>query len=299
MHVVLTVDWEKNAGRWRNRTLAVDYGGVVKGTPVLLDTLGALSVPCTWFVECHRDFPANDLARRFSDDVIGIAHCPMQDVGVHVHFGRLAPAGVSYPVHESAWVEGLLSDAHQALAQLGLAPRAFRAGALLHVPDLAAMLVRCKYSVDSSLAAWSRGVARLPGILEKLRARLRMQFRDTPQPYLCDTHNIYRQGSGPLVEFPVGYSVGSLLRHRWLRHKILCEAERSGHERIVTLYWHIYEIMQPDGDHPMDGQVDAQVLKRLVDLLREFSGAGLKFMHLRVAEDLLLQRLGAVDENTL
>src|SRR5436190_3223940 len=150
LNVIISVDWEPDHGSWRWEGADIDYGGILKGTPTFCSLLDELRIPCTWFIESSHE-PKRDLSKRFPGVVRQIASRKQDEVGLHVHWRRhVSNNSVIYDTSDIAWVSAQIDHGVRRLESAGAQPRAFRSGALLHVPDLPQTLSERGFTVDSS-----------------------------------------------------------------------------------------------------------------------------------------------------
>jgi hypothetical protein len=84
-HVIFSVDWEMDHGRWRQSGDTLDYGGIRRATPVLCELLDELGIPSTWFVECNSRDRRLDMAAACAEQLDSIVDRPRDEIGLHLH----------------------------------------------------------------------------------------------------------------------------------------------------------------------------------------------------------------------
>src|SRR5205823_1147848 len=131
-----TVDWEKNYGAWRQDPDRADYGGIIKGTSALCDLLDQLSIPCTWFVECHATDSHLNAPSVCADQFERLKQRPQDELAPHIHWGDYAnSAGQPVDLYDRQWVFETLEAVTRDLTLAGgRSPTAFRSGGHIAAP---------------------------------------------------------------------------------------------------------------------------------------------------------------------
>lgn len=263
-YIILSIDWEKDASSWRNRDVAVDYGGVIVTTDYLLNLFAKHDIRCNWFVESHRDCPQFDLITLFPDYVKRINSSPANEVGPHIHWAKEDRGKWIYPVRDSPWVAALLEYAISNLRLLDIKPPAFRGGAFLAVPSLPKILAKAGIFLDSSsfrkntVKSWPRSKRDI------FKSRW-SYLRKTPEPYRCSELDILIGGNS-LMEFPVSYDAFNLASNRFLKKKFLFELKYSD-IKLFTLYFHSYQCTLVNSPPNEKAKIDYQGIEELINFL--------------------------------
>ena len=212
--VILSVDWEPDHGPWKWSQETVDYGGVLKGTPAFCALLDELNIPCTWFVESSYD-PERDLPSCFAESVQQIASRPRDEIGLHIHWRRTSQNNtLFYETQDEHWIGAQLDQGVGQLEGLGISPRSFRSGALLHIQQLPRMLAQRSFAVDSSIL-WGKANRLTPNhehllgksVSSRCRTFVNRALGSLPEPYLTDIRDVELRGNSDIVEFPITYSL--------------------------------------------------------------------------------------------
>src|SRR2546429_136449 len=122
LHILLSVDWEPDHGKWRAAGAEHDYGGILVGTPVLETLLDELKVPCTWFIEASHD-PFRDLPSVFPEIVKRMAARTRDEAGLHIHWRRGETGnGLVYETRDLPWVKCQVEQGVHSLSSCGIRP---------------------------------------------------------------------------------------------------------------------------------------------------------------------------------
>ena len=284
---ILSVDWEPNHDRWQWRGTEIDYGGILKGTPVLCDLLDDLGIPCTWFVESSCE-PRRDLPALFPDIVRQLAQRKQDEIGLHIHWRRrVAGNSVFYETSDVGWVNTQLDHGVCQLDALGARPRAFRSGALLHVTDLPRLLSERGFLVDSSIL-WGKA-NRLKSdkmhfeekpFRSRVGALLRRTFGPMPDPYFPDSCEVEQRGTSGILEFPITYSLFDAKRpaqgyfSRYLKYKALL----AGRTQYLMLFFHIDELTRIARGPDSRSEPDTAMLRHFRAHLMALQTHGAQFL---------------------
>jgi hypothetical protein len=299
LNVMVSVDWEPDHGPWRWRGDDIDYGGILRGTPAFCALLDELRIPCTWFIECSQE-PERDLPDCFPDVVRQITARKQDEVGLHVHWRRhLFDNSVIYETSDTAWVSAQIAHGVKRLESVGTQPRAFRGGALLHVPDLPQTLSQRGFTVDSSTLwgkanrlrpdkqrlerapAWSR----LGTIIHQLFAGLR-------QPYVTDGHTVEQGGNSEIVEFPIAYSLSDAKRPRRsaFSRYLIRRASLAQKAQYLMLFFHIDELTKRSTGPNDKTEPDEAMLNHFKRHLESLKNIGAQFVTCSEARKQWLQK---------
>jgi hypothetical protein len=263
-YILLSVDWEKDASLWRDRTTDLDYGGVMVATDFILGLLDNLNLKCTWFLEMHADYPEFNLPARFPQLTQNINSLSSNEIGIHIHWARKSPHnGWIYPVQDLDWVSGLVHSAVDTLNSMAIEPKSFRGGAFLDVSSLPKILKNSGISIDSSsfrkvTVSWPQNKA------DFLKIKL-SYLRNSPAPYFCSNDNILRKGNA-IFELPVSYNLFELYHSSLLMKKFINELKYSKN-RFYSIYFHIYQLTKIDAPANHHSILDNNFIKDFVDFL--------------------------------
>lgn len=263
-YILLSIDWEKDASIWRNRSVEFDYGGIMVATNYLLELLSKMKVKCTWFLEMHADYPEFNLPARFPKLTQNIKSLSSNEIGIHIHWARKSPhIGWIYPVHDIYWVSSLVNSAVDTLNSMAIDPQAFRGGAFLHVFSLPKILKNSGISIDSSsfrknTVSWPQKKS------ESLKIKL-SYLMNSPAPYFCNRYNILKKGN-TIFELPVSYNLFELYRSSLLMKKFIYELKYSKN-RFFSIYFHIYQLTKIDAPANQSSFLDNNFIKDFVDFL--------------------------------
>jgi hypothetical protein len=279
IYILISIDWELDFGAWDwdKRSGAPDYGGILVGTPYVEKMLDDLEIPCTWFVESHCQLEERDTIRIVDPVVKSIARRPLDEIGVHIHWSRRESNGkICYPVKDCGWVSKQLQHAKTSFANLNLRTEAFRGGAFLGVQGLPRLLQQSGFSIDSSVL-WDRSNSiRNNKITDrKFNLPIRIAKRNLgkiPKPYYCSSENAEAAGKSQIVEFPVNFSLLSLLNPMYLfAHSIfLSRIKKSQGSEFLVLFFHIGEVTDPMTGPNEFTKIRFDVLERMSQLLYTF-----------------------------
>jgi hypothetical protein len=261
--IIVSVDWEKDSSIWKSARAQNDYGGIIRATGPLLELLRELDAPASFLVECHARYPEHNLPTLFPDIVKGLV-ASKHEVGIHIHWARRDGAAWTYPVNEECWISTLVQNARETMSAMGVEHPPFRGGAFLHVPNLPRVLRQNGMTIDSTLY---RGIAYgFPRTRLELVRTLLSYLSASPRPYLCSDGDNRLSGASGVLEFPVSFSLFSLLRHRTLRWKFL-RALRDSSNRFYVLYFHIHELTRPDSGPGEQAETDTRAIEGVRNLL--------------------------------
>src|ERR1041385_3237655 len=155
LHILFSVDWEPDHGKWRAKGSDFDYGGILVGTPALEKLLDELNVPCTWFIEASHD-PRRDLPSLFPLIVKRIAGRTKDEAGLHIHWQKgKAGNDLLYETRDLPWVKSQVEQGVGSLASCGIRAKSFRGGSFLYVEKLARVLTDASFRNDSTVL-WNR-----------------------------------------------------------------------------------------------------------------------------------------------
>ncbi len=102
--IILSVDWETDHGKWKYNAKGEGYRGILGGTPLLLQLLDKLEIPCTWFIETSQETERNT-AGLFPDIINKLSSRKRDEIGLHIHWRKLKNKGtVSYETNDQDWV---------------------------------------------------------------------------------------------------------------------------------------------------------------------------------------------------
>src|ERR1044071_950251 len=285
--VLLSVDWEPDHGRWRFPGGAMDYGGILRGTPVFTELLDRLEVPCNWFVETSYD-PTRDTPRLFPGVIANLASRKQDEVGLHIHWRRDNGArAVYYETNDQEWVSGQVADGVRKLQELGVRANAFRSGALLRIAALPRILNASGMAVDSS-TLWGEcnrvdsartGFMR-KGLVQRLKTIQRRAFQRFVTPYLTEENDVERRGTFPVVEFPIAYSIyeAHKAKQKWLYRFIVERARRTSELIFLAIFFHIDEILLAEAGHDFKREPDPSMLRHFAEHLTWLKSQGATFM---------------------
>jgi hypothetical protein len=255
---VLSVDWEKDHGPWRQEAGQTDYGGILRGTPVLCDLLDELELPCTWFVECngkHLEADMPTVAPRVFDSIAGRAG---DEIGMHVHWGNFGgPGGGPPDLYDGEWVTDTIATATDRLhSACGREVVSFRSGGHIAVPALPRILTELGFRFDGSVedrrsSFWRRAHTMV----------LRSTDAYHPQP-----GSLLHVGDSPILEVPTSLHLHGFeaLRAVWSRLFPL------RHQRVISVYLHIDELTQPQAGANASARIDQERLAGLRSLLQHW-----------------------------
>lgn len=274
VYIMITVDWEKDHGKWRFSKDGWDYGGVIVGSKYLEDLLDSLDIPCTWFIETHTDYPDLDLPKKFPQKILELKSRVKDEIGTHIHWGKYDHEKQCwrYPIEDTQWVDSLIRYAKEEMVnEFGINPTSFRGGALLRVPELIRLLESNGYSVDSTCSG-------LKWILRGITTSI--------APYHPDLTNLEKQGNSKIVEFPVSLHLPALLGSG-LPQRIMRLRMRFVKPCFMTMLMHIDEITDyrtgPDNKTAIDKQI-LNNLRRLLEAIK--SRENVEFLTMRDARSL-------------
>ncbi|OQX55851.1 MAG: hypothetical protein B5M53_03780 [Candidatus Cloacimonas sp. 4484_209] len=294
--VILTVDFEKDARFWHHPSKKFDYGGIMIGTHELVEILSTFGVKCTWFVEMNKDYPQSDMLFLFPYVVKSLAK-RQDEIGVHIHWSKpnqlrgkyeYPTTNTSMLVHNSYYIEKSIKYCKEKLGEVGIKPVSFRSGAFFCVPWLPLILQRHGFIADSS-SFQGYTTKRWPQSKILSQINRYKTLKPSKQPFFCDGKYCYKQGNLKIVEFPVNYSIDSLLRYEFLRRKIILEVRYRQRPCFLTLYFHVYNITDPDSGPDELTKIDYYKIRKLSILLEKLSKIDyLEFITLQEARQIFV-----------
>ena len=285
--VILSVDWEPDKGPWKWRGIEMDYGGILCGTPAFCALLDDLRIPCTWFIETSSE-PSRNLPTRFADVVRQLARRDQDEIGLHIHWRRrMEDHSFVYETIDPAWVGAQLEHGVQQLNSLDLRPRAFRSGALLHIPHLPRMLDENGFTVDSS-TLWGRA-NRLQSDKKRLQPKRLLSRVATlthrlvggvPDAYFPMDSDVEQPGGAATVEFPITYSLfdSSTFRRGLLCHYVKLKALMAKKTRYLTLFFHIDEVTRIGTGPDEKAEADMAIIHHFRTHLAGLKRTGARFL---------------------
>ena len=284
--VLLSVDWEPDHGKWRYAAKDVDYGGILKATPVFMEILDRLEVPCTWFVETSHD-PKRDTPTLFPGLIKELAARHRDEVGLHIHWRRQNASGsLYYETQDQDWVAGQVAHGVRQLKGLGALPNAFRSGALLHIPGLPRILRDSGMTVDSS-TLWgecNRVDSTQTGFVQKHRLQRlvtigRRISEGLGTPYLTEENDVENRGNFPILEFPITYSIyeARAFKQKLLYKFIVERGNKQSGERVLVIFFHIDELLLAESGPDLDSEPDASMLRHFAEHLSWLKSLGARF----------------------
>src|SRR3990172_8080277 len=262
LYIIFTVDWEKDHGKWKFNSKDVDYGGILTGTKCLEDILDDIGIPCTWFVETHKDYHKFDIPNLFPESISELRSRKKDEIGTHIHWisNNHKKNYWEYPIHDTDWVNSLIRYAKDEAESFKINPISFRGGAFIHVPNLPLILQSNGYMIDSTFEWAPSTRIHLPKIeyISKLMST-------PPLPYFSDLIDIRKRGSSNILEFPVYLWVPRILKNKFVTSLFLQKLKYMMHG-FVTFYLHIDEIT----DHTTGPNEKTKINKSVIDSLRYF-----------------------------
>src|ERR1051326_518158 len=285
--VLLSVDWEPDHGKWRYAGREVDYGGILKATPVFMDILDRLELPFTWFVETSYD-PKRDTPSLFPRLIKEVAARKQDEVGLHIHWRRHNGSDkLYYEMRDEGWVAGQVAHGVRQLEGLGVRPKAFRSGALLHIPGLPRILHTCGIAVDSS-TLWGEcnrvditktGLVR-KNRFQRLMAVGRRLCGGLSAPYLTDDNDVEKSGRSPLVEFPIAYSLyeARAFKQQLLYKHVVKQAGRHSGTTFLVIFFHIDELLLATSGPDLESKPEPLVVRHFAQHLSWLKSEGARFM---------------------
>jgi hypothetical protein len=287
LNVIISVDWEPDHGSWIWQGVDIDYGGILKGTPAFCSLLDELCIPCTWFIESSYE-PKRDLPARLPDAVRQITARKQDEVGLHVHWRRhVSDHCVIYETSDSAWVSAQIEHGIARLQSVGARPRAFRSGALLHVPDLPQTLSERGFTVDSS-TLWGKANRLDPDkqhverelVSRRLFKTIHQLFAGLPQPYVTDGRTVEQGGNSGVVEFPIAYSLFDAKRPRRnaFGRYLVRRAFLAKRTQYLMLFFHIDELTRRSTGPDLKTEPDEAMLEHFKRHLKSLKNAGAQFV---------------------
>jgi len=285
--VMLSVDWEPDKGAWKHSGSDMDYGGILKGTPVFCGLLDELRIPCTWFIETSYD-PRRDLPGCFPEVIRQLGQRQQDEIGLHIHWRRPAPdSSIRYETNDAPWIGAQLDHGVRQFDALGVRPRAFRSGALLHIKGLPRMLSERGFAVDSS-TLWGKAnrlnpdkrQAQSKTLFGRWATLFARAFSGLPEPYLADQTDVEQRGTSEIVELPITYSLfdASTIAHgcfsRYFRYKALL----AGQTQYLMLFFHIDELTSIASGPDEKTSPDPAMLRHFRDHLTNLKNCGARFV---------------------
>lgn len=272
LHVVFSVDWEPDHGRWRAAGSDLDYGGILVGTPALEKLLDDLDIPCTWFIEASRE-RQRDLPLIHSPIVKRIAARKRDERGLHIHWRRSAEGDRPvYETRDTAWVKDQVGHGLQSLCACGIKAESFRGGSFLYVDKLARVLTDASIRCDSTVL-WNRchrlnperTGKRAEPTLGRVTSRMHRLVGRLPRPYFTDGEDVEAGGDSDLLELPVFYNPLDLTSpwQRILHRTVLGRAALGSRHQVVSLFLHIDEITRVDSGPDERCRLDEQAMTLL------------------------------------
>lgn len=297
LFVLVSIDWELDFAErnWNRLSGIPDYGGILVGTPFVTNMLDNLSVPCTWFVETHAEFPERDTPTIFPELVRAISERPRDELGVHIHWStRNGDGAIAYPVDDERWVTKQLEQSRRTFGNMGLHPVVFRSGAFLGVPALPRLLEANGYTLDSSVL-WSRSntfdsvkSARSP--LATIALLIRRNLGRIPSPYRCSHETSSFSGNSVVVEFPVHFNIMRLISPSYL----LCHLPffirlvRMPQPAFLVLFFHIDELTDPRTGPDDQTKLATKENRATFNLLKRLQRmSGIQFLTFSQAREIL------------
>ena len=266
LYIVLTVDWEKDHGKWIHSSRDVDYGGILTGTKCFEDILDDLHIPCTWLIETHKDYPELDIPKQFPEYIFELKNRANDEIGTHIHWGSYNHQKKcwEYPTHNTEWINDLIRYAKEEAAEFKINPISFRGGAFIYVPNLPTLLQRNGYLIDSTFE-WqnSKNFPHPP------RLEYAIKLMSTPtSPYFADPIDFKKIGSSNILEFPVYLHIPRILKRRLVTTTLLLRFRYLMHG-FATLYMHIDEITDCKTGPNERTKVDTDIADKLRRFLEE------------------------------
>lgn len=275
LYVILSVDWEKDHGKYRfNKDNVdygkygfdldnVDYGGILVGTGSLENILDDFGIPCTWFVETAKDYPELDIPKQFPESILELKNRKNDEIGTHLHWGLYNHKKKcwKYPTHDTEWINGQIQYAKEEAADFKINPTSFRGGAFLYVPHLPELLQHNGYLIDSTFE-WEPSTRLINSPKIEYMSRL---MGTPPSPYFANLIDFRKTGSSSILEFPVHLWLPRVLKRRRIADLLSLRFKYLMHG-ITTLYLHIDELT----DYTTGPNEMTKINNNIIDNLKHF-----------------------------